>query len=166
MINKSTLSIVVVFLGLVVLYSCKKHRLKNEKAILEGTWEWSFSIRNYGMTTPPFITWTDTIFPSDVSSSYGVTFLKKGKIQLFENNELKDEYRTVFPIFESEAGTDCLIYNNPYRFEIDLDNASDHTMAGCVNSDTLVLHRHVFPFPSVTYSGSTEFYINFFKKVE
>ena len=165
MINKSTLSIVVVFLGLVVLYSCKKHRLKNEKAILEGTWEWSFSIRNYGMTTPPFITWTDTIFPSDVSSSYGITFLKKGKVQFLENNEIIDEYRTVFTTFQS--GAYCLIYGSPYEFEIDLDNDSDNSIYGCVNSDTLVLiNSQDFPFPNVIYSTIAEHYIDYFKKVE
>jgi len=160
MIKKAVFTLVL----LALLFSCKKHRLKNEKVILEGTWEWCFSIRNYGMTTPPFITWTDTIFPSDVSSSYGVTFLKKGKIQFVEDNIIKDEYRTVFTTFQS--GAYCLIYGNPYEFEIDLDNDSDNSISGCVNSDTLVLiNSQDFPFPNVTYSSSSEHYIDYFKKV-
>lgn len=76
---------------LVGLLSCKKHRLKDEKSILVGEWEWVYSIKKGSYTSPPFLSWTDTIFPSDVSSTYGLIFLKKGKVQLIENNEVKGE---------------------------------------------------------------------------
>jgi hypothetical protein len=165
MIIKLITSIIILFIGFGGLSSCKKHRLKNEKAILEGTWEWQFSLRRTSLTTPPFLTYTDTIFPSDVSSSYGITFLKKGKVQLFENDEVKNEYRTVFEKFQSEP--DCPIKNEPYLFNIHLDNDSDDLMLGCVNSDTLMLtHSPSFPFSDATYSNSTEDYTDYFKKVE
>ncbi|MCJ8290353.1 MAG: hypothetical protein HRT58_11870 [Crocinitomicaceae bacterium] len=161
MIKKAVFTLIL----LALLFSCKKHRLKNEKAILEGTWEWHFSVRRTSLTTPPFLTFTDTIFPSDVSSSYGITFLKKGKVQLFENNELINEDRTVFEKFQSEP--DCPIKNDPYYFDIYLDNDSDDLMFGCVNPDTLMLaHSPSFPFPDATYSNSTEDYTDYFKKVE
>ena len=146
-----------------VLFSCKKHRLKGDRAMLEGNWEWVFSLKNTNNSTPPFTSWTDTIFPSDVSSSYGVTFLKKGKVQLLENDEVKYKYRTVFTTFQS--GAYCLISDDPFEFSIDLDNDSDRIMRGCVNSDTLVLFYRHFPLPNLTFANASVSYVDFFKKV-
>ena len=148
---------------LVGLLSCKKHRLKDEKSILVGEWEWAYSIKTTSYTSPPFLSWTDTIFLSDVSSTYGLIFLKKGKVQLIENNEVKGEYRTVFNKFEdAESG---LLETNPQFFEMDLNNDVGDYIDGWVNSDSLAVLFPRFPFPFENPGNISVIYKDFYQKV-
>ncbi|MFK7787682.1 MAG: hypothetical protein AB8B56_21350 [Crocinitomicaceae bacterium] len=157
------LSLIILIL-LVGLFSCKKHRLKGEKAILEGTWEWCYSLQHSSLSSPPFTASTDTVFPVDVSSNYQLIFLKKGKVQLYENNELKQEYRTVFKKFENVNF--CLITNNSVYFEMYLDNDENRFMDGCVSSDSLSIRYVNFPFSDQEYVSSSVWYTDFFTKVD
>jgi hypothetical protein len=161
---KSIAGFTIILIGATVFFSCKKHRLIDEKEILEGNWEWVYSIKKGSAITPPFNTWEDTILPSDVSSTFGIKFFKKGKVQLLENDQQKAEYRVVFNRFES--GNTCLTSMNPHNFEIDLDNKWDQSLDGCVNADTLVLIYYPnFPFPKEDHGSSVVRYIDFFKKI-
>ena len=148
---------------LVGLVSCKKDRLTNEKSVLVGEWEWVYSIKKGTMTSPPFASYTDTIFPSELSSTYGLTFLKKRKVQLIENNEIKGEYRTVFNKFEdTEYG---LLETNPWFFQLVLNNDAADYIDGWVNSDSLAVLLPRFPFPFGNSSRHSIIYKDFYKKV-
>ena len=161
MIKKS----VFMLLLLTILFSGKKDRLNGDLAILEGNWEWVYSIKYSHSLSSPFLTSSQTILPSDVSSSYGLEFLKQGKVLLIENNETKDKYRTVFTTFESSIYCD-LIGNDSYDFVIDVNNGENYPMRGCVNSDTLVIYYKDFPLPSFSNSNFNVNYKNFFKRVD
>lgn len=147
---------------LLILGSCKKDKLTGLRSILVGEWEWVYSQKFTNYTTPPFASTEDTIFASDVSSTYALNFLEKGKVQFIENSTIQNEYRTIFSSFNGAGGCSSLL-NSPYEFSIDLDNDEENVLNGCVNSDTLITHN--FPFPREQSTNITIIYRHYFKKV-
>ncbi len=141
MIKKIAFTLVL----LTVLFSCKKHRLKGDREILVGNWEWVYSVKyKYSTNGSSF---HDTILPSDVTSSYSVEFLKRGNVHLIENDEIKKKYRTVFKQFQITGSVPgCFINTDVYDFTIYRNNDEEHRIQGCVSSDSLMFYARDFPF--------------------
>lgn len=160
MIKKIVFTLVL----LTVLFSCKKHRLKGDRGILVGNWEWVYTVK-YTFYTNGGAASYDTILPSDVSSMYGVEFLKRGNVHLIENDEIKKKYRTVFQKFQiTGIVPGCFLNTDVYDFTIYLNNDEYHTIDGCVSSDSLVFFARDFPFKDeagIYYETSHQ---NFFKR--
>lgn len=151
-------------LAFLMLGACKKDKLTGLRSIFVGEWEWVYSKKFTNYTTPPFASTEDTIFATNLSTTYSLNFIEKGKIQLIENGNVQSEYRTVFSTFSNEGN--CLgILSNPYEFSIDLDNDEDHWMNGCVSTDSLSL-SYDFPFPKEQSTNTTITYRHCFKKID
>lgn len=149
-----------------VLFSCKKDKLEGDRSILEGKWEWVYSVRttSYSNGASSAI---DTITKESQSSSYALEFSSKGKFYLIENGEVKEDYRIVFAFFGSEEHL-CSWSNfntERYTYTILGDNDEENNrFQGCVSSDSLTCFSMSFPFDN--YQGTTSIvHENFFKKV-
>lgn len=160
MIKKTAFIILI----LAVLYSCKRDKLEGDRAILEGKWEWIYAIKTkYYTNGSPSI--SDTINSSDVSSTFGLEFLSKGKVRFIENEEIREEYRTVFYTFEHEENCQVALGGEAYQYIILPNNEEEIHFNGCVSIDTLTFEHRDFPFSRFSETGSNTVYTNFFKKV-
>ena len=150
-------------LAFLMLGACKKDKLTGLRSIFVGEWEWVYSKKFTNYTTPPFASTEDTIFATNLSTTYSLNFIEKGKIQLIENGNVQSECRTVFSSFNNGGGC-ASILNSPYEFSIDLDNDEENVFNGCVNSDTLITYN--FPFPKKQSTNTTIIYWHYFKKID
>lgn len=147
-----------------VLLSCKKDKLEGDRSILEGKWEWIYAIKTKLYTNgSPSI--SDTINSSDVSSTFGLEFLSKGKVRFIENEEIREEYRTVFYAFKNDGICQNAFGGEAYQYIIRPNNEEEIHFNGCVSIDTLTFHQRDFPFSRYSGTGSKTVYKNFFKKV-
>lgn len=134
---------VMYFLMIVmVLFSCKKNKLNGDYSILEGNWQWNYTIRKTYTSANSYI--TDTIRSSNYQKSYAMNFAEKGKLTLFEDGEKTNCYRIVFEVFTTLGN--CGNITNAHTFGIRLNNKDDQSFTGCVNSDTLLSTYVLFPF--------------------
>jgi len=67
--------IILMLLG--ALLSCKKDKLEGERAILEGKWEWVYSVKTTSFHSPSASAQVDTIYAGQSSSSYALEFSRK-----------------------------------------------------------------------------------------
>jgi len=131
----------------IVLSGCRKHRLKNEKEILIGKWEWVYSDQQfYGRTTT-----YKRVTPLTEETTYQMMFLKKGVVEFYENNAFVEKYRIKFKLWDNSC------QDNSNYFNISLDN-SDLILHGCIFKDTLKTLSY-FPFNTSDGSWSS---INYF----
>lgn len=130
----------------IVLSGCRKHRLKNEKEILVGTWEWVYSDQQfYGRTTTYKIA-----TPKTEETTYQMVFLKKGIVEFYNNNILLEEYRTFFRKANQT--------NNNFEYYIELDKKPKLYFDIKIREDTLLTYN-IFPFDD---SDGTWSSINYF----
>lgn len=134
---------------LLLVFACKKHRLIEEKSILVGMWNWTHTIDK---------AIDDTIWASDVNTSYSLEFMKKGKLKFIEDEVLIDKKRVVF--FKFYINNSQLPISNAYHFGISLDNNSDDNLNGFVNQDTLVVLSN-FPYEQCKHC-TNHLYYNYF----
>lgn len=160
--TKKTLFVLVL---LAIIFSCKKHRLSRDREALVGTWEWVYTQKFTHVYASG--EYKDTIFPSDVTSSYRVEFLKNGKVRLLENGQLMNDYRIVFEKFQITGSVPGCFVNDGdvYDFEIHLNNDEGHQMNGCVSSDSLLFTERNFPFKNEESALHQVTHINIFKKL-
>jgi hypothetical protein len=153
----------ILLLGIV---SCKRDKLEGERSILEGKWEWVYTIRteSYYNGAPASV---DTITEVSSPSTYAIEFSDKGSFFIIENEEIKEEYRTVFYLFESGGHlcTGSISNTDKFTYTIFGDNDEENNrFQGCVSSDSLTCYSKNFPFENYTGANSIV-HENFFKKV-
>ncbi len=148
MINsKSILLILLVNVGVV---SCKKDKLKDEKSILIGNWEWVNTQHDFGWCEGE--SWEETLTPESEDENYSMFFYKKGVVEFYQNGNLLDKSRVVFDHFEiNELGN--------FSFVIDLNNKEENRMSGYGNETSVNFGG--FPFVGV---AGCEDYDNYFSK--
>jgi len=117
----------------ILLTSCIKDKLEQDTLILEGTWNWQYSIEyTFDSANDSVIS---TIIPAtDFGENYAIRFEKRGRIYSIRNGE-EQKYRLVLPDFKSGL---CSELNNSYKYKILLNNDENDSLVGCVNEDTLI----------------------------
>jgi len=149
---------VFIFLALLVLMSCKKDKLKGDKEIFIGTWNWLYT--GATLSNCDGMPYNTELNPITESCEYSISFEKRGKVFFYKNENLTSDRRIVFKAF----GKDYYSCGGDYiGFEIKLDNYDGtdikNIIGGCINSDTLIIHNG-FPY----YNDGCNFYLNYFKK--
>ena len=137
--------------------SCIKDRLEKDTLILEGTWNWHYSIEySYDSANDTVLT---TIVPaSNYAVDYAIRFEEKGRVYAITGDE-EEKYRLVLPEFKSGL---CDELNNSYSYKILLNNNADDTLFGCVNQDTLITND--FHLPLMKGSADYPYYQHVFLK--
>lgn len=131
-----------------VLSSCIKDKLEKETLILEGNWNWTYSIE-YTYDSVQDTILTSIIPASSYVESYGIRIEEKGLIYKITNGE-EDKYRLILPDFKTGL---CPDLNNSYEYKILLNNKANDTLVGCVNEDTLITSDWHLPLRK----GTSEF---------
>jgi len=146
-----------IFFALMTLMSCKKDKLKGDKEIFIGTWDWIFTDATLGVCEN--MPYSKLLDPATENCEYSISFEKKGKVLFFKNGTKVNEFRVVFQNFDFQY-----YCSNGYKaFAINLDNYQgtnpEGGIQGCISSDTLMVDIG-FPF----YSDECSFYSNYFVK--
>lgn len=128
--------------------SCIKDKLEKDSLILEGTWNWQYSIE-YTYDSANDTVLTNIIPATDYSDRYSIRFEKRGRIYSIKNSD-EQKYRLVLPDFKSGL---CDELNNSYQYKILLNNDENDTLIGCVNEDTLITSDFHLPLSK----GSSEY---------
>lgn len=117
---------------LLLLLSCRKDKLNDEKSILQGKWKWVSATETRTLISngnSAYFVREATEFPDN----YFVEIERKGIINFQKNSILETSFRIVFSFFQ----TDCNELINCNHFSIYLNNKHDKKIEGFVNSDTL-----------------------------
>ncbi|MBN4070875.1 hypothetical protein JYT72_00065 [Crocinitomix catalasitica] len=137
-------------LGSVVLCSCKSDKLKDDKSVLTGKWNWIYSSYSSGWCN--YLPIYNTLTPITEGKNYSVEFDQKGKIRFYEDGILTEEARIVFDYFEIDSEQTSLFY-------FYLNNDVNRGMEGNIHNDTL----H-FDYPLTPSNPDCESYLNFLVK--
>ncbi|MBK9190366.1 MAG: hypothetical protein IPM77_02095 [Crocinitomicaceae bacterium] len=141
----------------VVFFSCKKDKLKDEKEILIGKWSWVYTIYEYDKCQQNG-GYSEVLNPASENVTYQMEFFEKGKVKFYEDNIEKFEFRIVFDYFKpSDNGP----FSDPiFHFIIHRDNSNEQIFAGIVSNDSLFTYDE--PFESIDSPCSD--YKNFWGK--
>ncbi|MDG1333319.1 MAG: hypothetical protein P8P74_13370 [Crocinitomicaceae bacterium] len=158
---------ILFLVGLILLFafsSCKKDNLEGDSSILEGKWEWVYSVKRTNVINP-FNAWVDTIIQEQ--ATYELEFLSKGRFHLIEKGEIIEKHRVVLRSFDSGSSMCSGGFLNPeiYRYIIYPDNDENNIFEGCVTSDSLTCFSRNFPFSFSDDGNTSIIYENFYKKV-
>ena len=125
----------VLYILLILLSSCKKDRLKGDKAIFIGKWKWIYTktLQNSCGGGSQYYTYND---PTSEGLNYGIEFLKCGKVIYYENEKKTTKDRIVFERFAPSTSS---LWNDYYSFGIDGDNKDEKAIDGLIKNDTLIL---------------------------
>lgn len=151
-------SITTIFLLSGFLFSCKKDALVGEYEIFQGNWEWTFSKETI-FDPLVQITTHSTVYSSELPDTYGLEFLKKGKVRFFKNGKNTEKYRTVIDTY-SEGSSNGLVGGS--FFIILLDNKPERSMVGYISQDTLQLISNYFPIENYSQGEIHHSFENFF----
>lgn len=149
---------VILLIPLVSFFlSCKKDKLKDDKELLIGEWNWVYSNHEYGWCGDT--NGTAIYSPVSMDNNFTIKFYKKGNVEFYDDDGLVKKYRTVFSGFKKSI---VCPGDNTYNFGIYLDNNTVNKLYGCVSPDTLLLG----PFDDFffTYSEGCESYLNYFTR--
>jgi len=117
-----------------LLFSCRKTKLKDEYSILEGKWKW-VSAKEIRTVLSNGNTSYYSHNASDYPDEYYIEFDRKGKVRFFKNDNIESSYRVVINSFSG----DCNIFPGCHSFGIRLDNnKKDLPFIGYVGYDTLL----------------------------
>lgn len=136
-------------------FSCKKDRLKYEKEILVGTWNWSSSDQSYGWCENE--TLEEVLNTETEDNDYSLVFLRNGKVNYLKNGLVTETHRLVFYTFNNSS--------EPITFAIYLDNNQDdrkYELSGEIHDGQILKSWGTFPF---TYEHGCEQYISYFTKI-
>jgi hypothetical protein len=110
-------TIVIIFCTIALISSCKKDRLKDEKAIFIGKWEWITTHHYYNACEGSAV--YETLTPISEGSLFQLEFQTKGIFIFRKNSLLISSYKIKFDEFVKATGDSDLGW---YHFEIKLDN--------------------------------------------
>ncbi len=132
-------TILSLFLFFLLILSCKKDKLKDDKEIFIGKWKWVSSVQTIRYNCDG-MTYTSILTPSSEGVNYSMEFFKKGCVIFYKNDGEIDKYRVVFDEnFQLNSGS----YS---EFEIHLNNKSENYFVGYIKSDTLIELGWFFPY--------------------
>jgi len=96
MAKKGFLNSILLLLSIITLIfsSCKKTKLKGEKEILVGEWQWTRSEITSSYLSGEI---TQIITPYTTDKTYSLRFYKKGKVAFFEDGKSVDKVRIYIP---------------------------------------------------------------------
>ncbi len=114
----------------VMLFACMKDRLKDDKAIFIGTWNWVYTDHQYGWCDGD--DFSEILTPVSENITFRLEFLEKGVVNFYENNQFSQKYRIKFVGFESYGESSA-------HFGIDLDNEKESVFDGYIYQDTILL---------------------------
>lgn len=138
---------------LLTVNGCKKDRLKDDKAILIGEWEWVYTDKDNFGTLPAYELFT----PNSEGKTYQVEYSKKGIIKMKENNDCRERKRTVFTRWRNNA-------DGSISFSIRLNNNQDDQIGGLLlTSDTLAFLDR-FPYSEANDCNNGCNYTHYFVK--
>mgnify|MGYP000270823784 CR=1 FL=1 len=150
--NKTSESLPLIFLVL-LLFSCKKDKLKGDSEILIGKWNWTHTIETYETCNPP--TFENTLTPETENANYSIEFFEKGKVAFYENEQEVNSYRVVLHSFDSNPSQNS---SYPFGFTIYLDNEYENAFWGFVSQDSLFI-REDFPFPDTDCEEFNSYFV-------
>ena len=137
--------------------SCKKDRLKDEKAIFIGTWNWEYTEHTYGWCDGFY--WEETLTPITEGMTFKLEFLETGKLNILKNGEKIISHKLKFKIL-NDASPLCP-GENQIQFAIDLNNEEELNFGGCIDQNTIVTSGFKgFEFDSEI--GGCDEYLNYF----
>ncbi len=135
----------------VLLLSCKKDKLNDEKSFLVGTWNWSYTNHQYGWCDGE--SYEEILNPDSEKVNYSIHFQKNGKVDFFENENHIEVSRIVFDYFkENDDGSKSLV--------ILLDNNENKKMSGYGGDYSMNFGR----FPFLGEAGCEDYDNYFFKE--
>ena len=134
--------------------ACKKDKLKDDKEILIGIWNWETTSSISNMCTKYSSEYIyDTLTPLSEKNNYSIEFLEKGKINFYKNDEKINSKRIVFKIWRAS-----IHQNWEYDCSITLNNDNENRMSINVKNDSLLIRQ--FPFDDGDCNNS----FNYFSK--
>jgi len=143
----------------VLLFSCQKDRLKDEKAIFIGTWNWTYTYHSYNYCEGTML--EENLTPVTENSTYKLKFMENGEFYLFKNDDKVLSYKMKFKIFNSDS--QLCPEENWFQYGIALNNNDELSYGGCISSDTLITTGFKgFDFTPLNYS--CENYLSYFTK--
>ena len=135
-----------------MLTTCKKDKLKDDKEILIGIWNWKTTSSISNMCTKYSSEYIyDTLTPLSEKNNYSIEFLKKGKINFYKNDEKINSKRIVFKIWRSS-----IHQNWTYDCSITLNNDNENRMSINVKNDSLLIRQ--FPFDDGDCNNSFNYF--------
>jgi hypothetical protein len=126
------LALIISLFGL--LLSCKKDKLKDDKAIFIGKWAWVYTYHNYGWCDGADL--EEILTPITEETSFKMEFIKKGEFYFYVDNNKVLSFKMKFKILNKDSP--LCAGNNWSQFAIDLNNKEEFNFGGCISSDTLV----------------------------
>ena len=129
---------VLIILSSLVLFYCRKDKLKDDEAFLAGTWNWKYTTYNSFCDGTEVDDYFD---PLTESKNYSIVFEKKGEVHFFEDENLVQSHFIVFDSFSLNDTT--------YTFVILLDNDENARMSGSGSITKMNFGR--FPYYSSKY---------------
>ena len=149
------LFVIICLVGLII--SCKKDRLKDEKAIFIGTWNWEYTEHTYGWCDGFY--WEETLTPITEGMTFKLEFLETGKLNILKNGEKIISHKLKFKIL-NDASPLCP-GENQIQFAIDLNNEEELNFGGCIDQNTIATTGFKgFAFDSEI--GGCDEYLNYF----
>lgn len=146
----------LVLLALLLLTTkCKKDRLKDDKAILIGEWEWIGSDKNNFGTLPAY----EYLTTATEGAKYQIEFLKKGKVLFKKDGNVEERKRIVFERWNQPA-------SNYTYFDILLNNSLDDQLIGSLDwagGDTLTIFDR-WPYKESEDCSSGCDYVHYYRK--
>jgi len=139
----------------VLLVSCKKYDLEEDKSIFIGNWKWVYSIEKHpdpggnGMII-------HQVLPTDNNKTYSMEFRENGKFLLREGDDVihreKAKFATWDPVDTAEIFYFSIIINDDTRLE------------GKIFGDTIVTYQYAPPFYFPSFDADNEYssYSNYF----
>jgi len=124
--------------AMMMLTGCKKDKLKGDKQIFIGEWQWSYSYFEDNKCNACCVGY-DTIVSANYETQYSLKFFDNGKLRMYENDIRTQTYRIIFDDFVQQS-------NSSYIFDIHLNGHEENVLHGRVNSDSL--YTWDYPFKS------------------
>ena len=140
---------------LLMLFSCKKDKLKGDDEILVGNWKWIYSDHEFGWCQANH--YYELITPQSSGTEYEMEFKKKGRVTFSENNEEIESYRIVITTTKTD---NCIFSDTGHvQYYMRFDNDPDKPFDFCIKEDTLAVWRG---FPFEDYEYGCEVYYSYF----
>jgi hypothetical protein len=126
------LFVIICLVGLII--SCKKDRLKDEKAVFIGKWEWVHT--TYFTNACEGAAIYEELTPATEGVSFELEFQKEGIFELRKNEMVIASFKTKFKEFKLTGNP---YYPGWYNFIINFNNDEDlRFFGGLVNKDSIV----------------------------
>lgn len=138
-----------------ICMSCKKDKLKGDKEILIGKWNWQYTQYKYDLCQQNG-GYEAILNPLTEAANYQLEFFENGWIKFYKNAILVDEKRIVFHNFyEVNSG------DEDYIFHIYMDNDEDQRLLGSIYKSNLDC-LYTWDYPIKTINSPCDEYKNYF----